>query len=219
MSKFSYIASGGIGNRAAALSAYIYAKFYLNNNDVMLVWDKCGMQNTLPEQLWDNWNIPYTTKSITQINSLIWFIHANASKCQLVRDWWNNLIPNIKIRTEISSLKDKYNCGIVVRNIRDHSTKLNIEYLYSLIKIESLIVGDCDKSIKHIIENSPIPIDYYKNAIHFTNDTAERSHEHVISSLVEWYAIQRCSILYKNTPISSFTEIAEFVYDIKTQII
>jgi hypothetical protein len=219
---YSYIASGGIGNRSAAISSFLYDKFVLNCNNVSLVWNSHIMENSLPEQLWKNWDIDYHTKPIHNANSLNWYFHVRSIKSEFVKSWWKTLIPVDYILNELTNFKEKYDCGIVIRNLRFQKTQLNHSYLYKLIEDQNyksvLIVGDDDIEINKFIEKCPIGCEKYKNSKHVKDDDEIRSHEHVLSSLIEWYAIQRCQILYKNTPVSTFSDYCEYMLNIPTLI-
>ncbi len=217
---YSYIASGGIGNRAAAISSFIYDKFSMNCKNVSLVWNSHIMENSFPEQLWENWDLEYYKSPIHNANSLNWYIHARVVKNELVKNWWKNLVPTSFVRKELESFSCRYDCGVVIRNLRFSKTELKYEQIIKECKLRQikniLVVGDDDVEIENFMNFCEIPCFKYKNASHVKDDNEIRSHEHTLSSLVEWYAIQRCNILFKNTPVSTFSDYCEFMLDIPT---
>ena len=100
-----YIASGGIGNRVAAISSCIYDSQYKNIN---LIWEPSYYGNIIPENLWQNWNLKYFLNSQCQYDCRNWYIHANAAKSLYVRSWWQHLIPNNFIINELNTIINNY---------------------------------------------------------------------------------------------------------------
>lgn len=222
-----YIASGGIGNRVAAISSFIYDRICYKDG-VSLVWENSYLGGLLPEQIWDNWNVPYTVGKIDEYNCLNWYIHANACKNRVVKEWWMGLIPNIDIRNGLLTLKPKYECAISIRNFHLYYNEIKIQQLKSIVENISseniLITSDNNDAIINIIKEINKTPDYYKTeerntANMTTNIFGPRSYNEVVCSLVDWYALQRCNIIYKNNPISTFTEFAEHFCNIRVEAI
>ena len=87
-----------------------------------------------------------------------------------------------------------------------------------------LVVSDNNDSIKILLEKSNKKFHYYKtphriNTNPNIDSTSPRSEEEVYSAMVDWYLIQRSKMIYKNNPLSTFTDYAEFICDIPINII
>ena len=222
-----YIASGGIGNRVAAISSCIYDSQYKNIN---LIWEPAYYGNIIPENLWQNWNLKYFLNSQCQYDCRNWYIHANAAKSLYVRSWWQHLITNNFIINELNKFNLEYECTISIRNVNVLASNFICDYdkLCNVIKNipdeKILVVSDNNDSIKILLEKSNKKFHYYKtphriNTNPNIDSTSPRSEEEVYSAMVDWYLIQRSKTIYKNNPLSTFTDYAEFICDIPINII
>lgn len=222
-----YIASGGIGNRAAAISSYVYDSQYKNIN---LIWEPAYYGDVRPEHIWSNWTAPYFLHAQTPFDCRNWYIHANAAKSNYVKAWWKSLRLNSFIISELNKFNQSYECLIYIRNLNtlNPSVTCNYDKLCSLIENipddQILVASDNNTSINILLDKSKKLFHYYKTPYRIIESTAAemestRSENDVYAAMIDWYLTHRAGKIYKINQLSTFTDFAEFICEIPTELV
>lgn len=227
MAMIGYIASGGFGNRVAAVSSYLYDSQYVDRH---LVWETSYFGNCTPEKLWPNWNIPYILHSPCIYDCRNWYIHANAAKSKYVRSWWNQLIPNNSVVNDLKQFELQYEIAICIRLINKPNPIYPFDYdkacdiMKNIPDNKILITSDNNQSINILLEKSNKKFHYYKTIHRMDNNpendiSVPRSENELHTGIMDWYLLQRSKKIYKNNPISTFPDYAEHICDIPVEIL